>query len=314
MKSGRIEFPDLSPELRRRRLTPPTGRIRAVLDTDTFNEIDDQFAVAYAMLSPEKIDLRAITAAPFFNNRSSGPADGMEKSYEEIGRLLALIGAPAGQFAFRGATTYLPNRNTPVDSPAARRIIELAHEARRAGETLYVPAIAAITNVASALLLDPSIAGDITVVWLGGQPFYWENNREFNLSQDVPAAQVIFDSGVPLVFIPCASVAELLMVTIPELDARCGNCGPLGDFLYHRTRDYMLEAGCDSKVIWDIATIGWFLQPDAFSTAPVPAPRLRNDGSWGNARGRHELLLVRHIRRDLIFRDLFNRLQNFGKR
>ena len=65
-------------------LKPPAKRpVRMVLDTDTYNEIDDQFAVVYALISPE-LDVQAVYAAPFHNNRSSGPGDGMEKSYEEI--------------------------------------------------------------------------------------------------------------------------------------------------------------------------------------------------------------------------------------
>ena len=35
-------------------------------------------------------------------------------------------------------------------------------------EPLYVVAIGAITNVASALLTEPALAGKIVVVWLGG--------------------------------------------------------------------------------------------------------------------------------------------------
>ena len=59
-----------------------------VLDTDTYNEIDDQFALVYALLCPEKLNVEAVYAAPFTNDRSTGPGDGMEKSYEEILRLL----------------------------------------------------------------------------------------------------------------------------------------------------------------------------------------------------------------------------------
>ena len=83
-----IEFPQLSDAERLAKLTPPTGRVRMVLDTDTYNEVDDQFALVQALLSPDKLDVEAIYAAPFHNDRSSGPADGMERSYEEILRLL----------------------------------------------------------------------------------------------------------------------------------------------------------------------------------------------------------------------------------
>ena len=67
-----------------RRLEPVEGRVDAVLDTDAYNEIDDQFALSYMLAYPERINLLAVTAAPFFNERSSSPEDGMLKSYEEI--------------------------------------------------------------------------------------------------------------------------------------------------------------------------------------------------------------------------------------
>ena len=65
-------------------LQVPKGKIDVVLDTDTYNEIDDQFALVYLLRSPEKLNLKAIYAAPYFNDRSTSPEDGMEKSYEEI--------------------------------------------------------------------------------------------------------------------------------------------------------------------------------------------------------------------------------------
>ena len=51
-------------------LQVPIGVVDAVLDTDTYNEIDDQFALSYMFLSPEKFNLKAIYAATFFNNHS----------------------------------------------------------------------------------------------------------------------------------------------------------------------------------------------------------------------------------------------------
>ena len=103
------------------RLTAPEGSVEVILDTDTYNEVDDQFAVAHALLSPEKILLRAIHAAPFHNDRSSGPADGMEKSHAEILRLLEKMGidpqrapnAGAGGFLHKGSRAWLTDANTP---------------------------------------------------------------------------------------------------------------------------------------------------------------------------------------------------------
>ncbi|MDB5059507.1 MAG: Inosine/uridine-preferring nucleoside hydrolase, partial [Chloroflexi bacterium] len=74
-----MPFPKLAESTRVARLESPTSTIHMVLDTDTYNEIDDQFAIAYALLSPERIVVEAIYAAPFHNDRSTGPGDGMRK-------------------------------------------------------------------------------------------------------------------------------------------------------------------------------------------------------------------------------------------
>src|ERR1017187_5341266 len=71
-------------------LAPRAAPSRMVLDTDTYNEIDDQFALVHALLAPDRVDVEAIYAAPFANARSQGPEDGMRKSYEEIHRILEL--------------------------------------------------------------------------------------------------------------------------------------------------------------------------------------------------------------------------------
>jgi hypothetical protein len=146
------EMPKLADSLRLQRLQPPTGKARMVLDTDTYNEVDDQFALVYTLLSPERIKVEAIYAAPFHNNRSTGPADGMERSYEEIMRLLDKLTWPAEGLVYRGATAYIGQSGQPQQNDAVRDLIQRAL-AGPADDPLYVVAIGAITNVASAILL-----------------------------------------------------------------------------------------------------------------------------------------------------------------
>lgn len=73
-------------------LERPKEQVDMVLSTDTYNEIDDQYAIAYAIGASERLRVRAFYAAPFTNQHSSGPADGMEKSYQEIKKVLKLAG------------------------------------------------------------------------------------------------------------------------------------------------------------------------------------------------------------------------------
>ncbi|MFQ9880864.1 MAG: hypothetical protein ACLRW4_21540 [Ruminococcus sp.] len=61
-----MKYPVITPEERRQRLEPPRKKIHVVIDSDTYNEVDDQFAISYAMLSPEKIQMEATYASPFF--------------------------------------------------------------------------------------------------------------------------------------------------------------------------------------------------------------------------------------------------------
>lgn len=110
-----------------RRLRKPEGRIDAVLDTDTYNEIDDQYALAYMINSDEKINLKAVYATPFTNCKSDGPADGMEKSYEEILHILRLMNREdLKERVFRGSREYLPDEKTPVVSEAAKNLADRA--------------------------------------------------------------------------------------------------------------------------------------------------------------------------------------------
>ena len=286
--------------------------IMAVLDTDTYNEVDDQFTLCYALLAREVIDLRAVVAAPFSNFRAATPVEGMRKSYDEICRILDIFGKDPEGFAWRGSSSYLPDRNTPADSEGARRIIELAREAHDAGRKLHILAIAAITDVASALLLAPEIARDIVIVWLGSHEPDYKDNNEFNLRQDVPAAQVVFDSDVPLVWIPCRNVASALEITLAELRSGLAPAGRIGEFLYGRTEELMKLRDISAKIIWDISTVAYFSVPTACRTRRIPAPVLNGDKTFGAAPGRREITVVGSLDREAVFADLFAKLARFG--
>jgi purine nucleosidase len=288
-------------------LEPPRGPVSMVLDTDTYNEIDDQFALVYAMLS-ENLSVEAVYAAPFFNSRSSGPEDGMEKSYEEMVRILTKLSMDHEGLVYRGSRAYLPSMSQAVSSPAVEDLIARAMAPREG--PLYVLAIGAITNVASALLIEPELAGHIVVVWLGGHPPYWPTAVEFNLRQDTDAARVVFDSGVPLVQIPCKNVAEHLRTTLPEVEAWVKGRGEIGDYLYGIFKDYREDHFAASKVIWDISAVAWLNNPDWVPTELRPSPILRQDVTWApEDPARHLVRIATDVDRDRVFGDLFRKLE-----
>lgn len=305
-----MNFPQIPESKRVERLEPPKHEVRIVLDTDTYNEVDDQFAIIHALLSPEKLAVEAIYAAPFFNSRSQGPADGMERSYAEILRLLDLMNwLPAEDFVLRGSTAYLDAERKPQENDAVRNLVERGLSATEE-EPLYVAAIGAITNVASALLLEPQLVENVVVVWLGGHALHWPHTREFNLQQDVRAAQVIFDSGVPLIQIPCMGVTSHLHTTIPELDAHVAGRNELGDYLVETVKGYHDEHVGWSKQIWDIAATAFVINSSWTPSHLIHSPILTDQMTWSTDHGRHLIRYVHSIDRDEIFRDFFAKLEN----
>ena len=93
-----------------RRLTKPKGKIDVVLDTDTYNELDDQFALSYMMKNSDKLNVKALYAAPFLNDKSVSPKDGMEKSYDEVLKLLSLMRENVD--VFKGSEKYLDDEKS----------------------------------------------------------------------------------------------------------------------------------------------------------------------------------------------------------
>lgn len=287
------------------------GPLSVVIDTDTYNEIDDQFAMVYALLSPERLNIEAFYAAPFYaenaiNDRSESPADGMEKSYHEIMRVLKNMGDDFDLPVFRGATHYLSDSSAPVEYDAVADLIARA-KADRPGP-LYIIAIAALTNVASAILAAPEIIDRITVVWLGGTPHKWHTANEFNLMQDVKAAQIVFDSGVSLVHVPCKNVAEHLRTTVPEMARYVRDHGKIGKYLYGIFSNYYPDHCGWSKPVWDIAPVAFLVNSDWVPVSLVPSPVLTDRQTWEEDCSRHMIWEAIELDRDAIFRDLFDKL------
>jgi purine nucleosidase len=304
--------PALSDLDRIRRLEPPAqgARLSMVLDTDTFNEIDDQFALAYALLSPDRLDLQAVYAAPFGND-STDPATGMRQSYDEILRVLDRFDRDPDGFVFAGSERWLSDVGAAVPSAAADDLIA---RARRHGddEVLYVVAIGAPTNVSSALLAAPDIARTIVVVWLGGNPTTWPTAHEYNLEQDVAASRVLLDSGVPLVHVPCVNVTEHLRTTLAEVDAFVRPAGRIGAYLAKIFEAYRDDHFARSKVIWDVGAVAWLVNPEWTPSALVHSPVLTSEGTWSHDPRRHLIREMLQLDRDAIFGDLFRKLRARG--
>ena len=285
----------------------PSGKLDVVIDTDTYNEIDDQFAVCYALSADDKLNVKALYAAPFFNSLSEGPKDGMEKSYEEIVKLLSSMGRKHENFAFKGSERYLEDRNKPCDNPAVRDLIKKAMEADEE-HPLYVAAIGAIANVASAILIEPEIVKRIVVVWLGGHVYHYIHTREFNMFQDKAAANVVFDSKVPLVQIPCKGVASQLITSLYDLKAHLQGKNKMCDTLLEIYKACAKDHFGYGRVIWDISTIAWLINPEWVPCSFVSSPMVNENDRYSFDQTRHLISCAFDVNRNAIFKDMYKRL------
>lgn len=355
------KFPQLSDDEMRRMLEPPSGPVRLIIDTDTHNEIDDQFAIAWALLSPENFEIEGVCAEPYSHRhhrkplqktydilKKSGPAgltnetrkyrrmaanhleagtdprdlrfvdpdEGMELSYQEILKVYELMEVdPAGK-VFRGSPGYLTSLDEPIRSASAEWIIEraLADDER----PLYIAAIGCLTNVVSAILLEPSIISRIVVTWTSTYPSFvnLSNEPSLNLVQDPLASKFIFDCGVPHVFLPGYYVGEQLKLSLADMEANVRGKSKIADYLYHlylHNPIYPMFGIPDhfgrTWVIWDLINFAWIINPDWVPSQLLRSARLKDDLYWDTERQSHWMREAYAIDRDAIFRDFFKKLE-----
>ncbi len=307
------------------------GPVDIVIDTDAANEIDDQFALAWALRRPDRLRVHGIYATPFsFAHRRalypSAPADaapynspavGMQRSLDEIVKVQELLGLGQRVPAFKGSPAYLTSLQHPIASEATAHLIATAR-AMPEGTPLYVVALGCATNVASALLLAPEIMHKIVVVWTSAFPSHAPHvNQSFNLEQDVLASQWLYDSGVPLVYLPGYHVGAQLRLSLAEVERYVQPHGKIGAYLHQLFANNPLwsivgrpSAAMHSWVIWDLINIAWLLNPDWVQSHLVDTPVLGHDLRWATREHAHLMREAFAVQRDAIFNDLFQCLAN----
>ena len=252
----------------------PMGRRRVIINTDAKNEADDQFAIVHALLSPS-LDVRGLIAAHFGNSRSERS---MEESREEIDLLLELTGLEQQVTVANGAPTGIPDEQTPRDSEGAQLIIAESKLAS-AKEPLFVAFLGPLTDMASAILLDPAILDrEVVVIWIGGVGYGGVESYpgvEFNLRNDIAAANVVFDSGITVWQVP-SNVYSQVSVSYTELEEKIGGTSKLADYLINQmiewNRTYWPEP-IESRSLGDSPAISLMLYPRGGNFRIVPAPR-----------------------------------------
>ena len=280
-------------------------KINVILDTDTYNECDDSFALAYMLKSQDIFNINAITIAPFSHqSKNVNPKDSQELSYQEVLRICKWLDFDTTDKLFKGSIDYLQN-DYNEDNDAVLKIIELALK----NDKTYIMAIGAITNIALAIKKEPKIINKIEVIWLGGHSLLQKDNWEFNFRQDVKAVKLVFDSKVKLTIIPCQNVASNLRTSIFELKHYLNDKNSLCNYLINRFYNDGYHGEQESRVLWDISVVAYMINKEWFKSLDISCPNIKEDTTYELTTNNHKITMINYLDANKIYQDLFLKLR-----
>lgn len=279
-------------------------KINVILDTDTYNECDDQFALAYILKNQDIFNIEAITVAPYSHKEySESIKDGQKNSYNEILKICKWLNFETTNKVFKGAEDYICNGNSETND-AVNSIIEIALR----NDKTYIMAIGAITDIALAIKKEPKIIEKIEVIWLGGHSLLQDNNLEFNFKQDIDAVRIVFESEVKLTIIPCKNVASNLRTSIYELNHYLKDKNELCNYLINRFYNDGYHGIQERRVIWDISVIAYMINNKWFTSKEISCPNINDDTSYEMTYNNHKITMINYIDVNKVYSDLFKKL------
>lgn len=307
-----------------------TPRARVIIDNDFSGDPDDLFQFVHHLLSPS-------VTIPFVIGSHLSPNDPFDSSTQQAENaariateVLEIMGMPDATPVYQGSNIAMSSPIEPIDTPAARAIV---NEALRDDTDLplYIALGAGLTELASALLLEPRIADRLTAVWIGGSehaglasPPPGADPVEYNLNIDVAAAQTVFnESSIELWQCP-RDVYRQCLVSRVELEYRVRPMGAIGRYMAEaidRLTEGAHEHGLlpgetyalgDSPLVLLTALQAAF-QPDPSSShyQLMPTPRLSADGQYEYSSEGRLMRVYTQVDQRLMFEDFFLKLRAF---
>jgi hypothetical protein len=284
---------------------------RVIVDNDFAGDPDGLVALVHQLLAPST-EVRVVSSS--FLNPQFPPPPGQTGGSAAAGRALAeetvaLLRSVRPPRVVGGAERALVSHDAPQESTAAHAIV--AEALRDDPLPLICTCGGPLTNVASALLMEPRIAQRMTVVWIGGGG-YPQGGWEYNLASDVRAAQVVFNhSSVPLWQVPLPAYRSC-QLSIAEMETQFAAAGPTGRWLLEHFQtmkpDWLKLGGTwpmgDSPLV--LATA---LSSESSERVERPEPRIGDDMVYGERAGARQIRVYGRIDLRLLLGDFLARLQ-----
>jgi purine nucleosidase len=278
---------------------PEIGKkIRVIIDTDAKNEIDDQWAIALAILSQDKFIIEGFVAASYF----IGGPESVQNSYEEIKTVLAFADMTNNFPIYKGSHPMrYPYEASP--SEGVDFIIEKAMQST-VEDPLYVIGLGAATDIASAFLLEPRIKDRVVVFW-HLRTAWPDKCVNYNVFGDAHAARLLFNSPLPFLLFDTGTD---LTCSMEESKKKVWPQGKLGQYLheYRYTKEWMMDP---KKGFFDLGDIAAFVDPSLIRTEEVSCPEVDFDLTYRFNNRRGKILRAYAIDRDKTFDLFYNALK-----
>ncbi len=288
---------------------PKEKKVRVILSTDLKNEVDDQFAMVQAILT-ESFDLKAVIPSHFGMEKSP---HSQKDSYNEGMFILEKMGLAGKINMLNGAENAILNEQTPAVSEGAQFIID---EAMKADERpLFIAVLGALTDVSSAILMNPKICTkNVTVVWIGGGN--WPSGgKEYNLKNDIAAANVLFKSNINVWQIP-RNVYRMMPVSFAELYNKVRPCGEIGRYLAENVVEFNnkdVSRPSEYRILGDSPAIGVIMYEDCGTWKYKPAPEFTKDMNYIHNGKYRPIRVYDSINSRFILEDLYAKLKFFAE-
>ena len=283
---------------------PAAKRHRVIVNTDAKNEADDQFAIVHALLTPA-FEIHGVIPAHFGDHKSK---TSQRDSHDETMLLLDLLDLDEPVTVADGATQALPDETTAVLSAGAELIVREAN--RDDDRPLHVLFYGPLTDMAAALLMDPGITQrNVHVVWIGGGP--WPvGGSEYNLSNDIHAANVVFKSALEVSQIP-QSVYRQMTVGYAELYEQVHPCGRLGAYLVEQLVEFNARRpmAMEYRSLGDSPAVGVVLNPACGVWEWRPAPEFAAGMNYLHTGANRPIRVYFSIDSRFILEDMYAKLR-----
>jgi purine nucleosidase len=309
-----------------------SARTRVIVDNDFSGDPDDLFQLAHHVLSPS-VEIPVVIGSHLAPGDFFDPSDRQADNAARIAtELLELLGSgiPVVAGSNTGLERGVDGRAIPKSGAAPEAIIREAmlDDPR----PLFVALGAGMTDLASAVLVEPRIADRLTAVWIGGPehdglglPFPIDGHVEYNLNIDILGAQVVFDSGITIWQVPRNTYRQALMSSA-ELDTRVRPHGPLGRRLAESIDQLVAMAEGMGRQLGETYCLGdqplvlltalqsaFEPEPSSSVWVTVPTPRLSDAGWYEPRPDGHPMRVYTQLDTRLMFGDLCAKLEQFAR-